>query len=224
MDAAATIKALSQQKHSLRSLAYARAGHYTLSEGSFILRMLQRREPGVDAGFADFHRLESVTCIGACSQFEQAVLSTQSPPNLRTLVYQAENPITTLRASSRDTVLNDSSLATYLPFLRAPSASVPACLETLHIVYQSRYRQPLRLSDYMREHIQRLAKALSKVHGASLTVAETTFGRYFPPFLYGEPTPKERAIYEGASDEFVDGGRERDQDWNPGGSDSDSDA
>jgi hypothetical protein len=189
--------------------------------------MLRPRQPGVDAGFADFRRLENITCIGSCVGFERAVLSTSSPPNLRTLVYQSDNPITLPHRSSKDRPAEDSYLQSLLPFLRAPSASIPASLEDLHVVYQRNHMQPVYLTSEKREHIRRVSKVLSKAHNINLMITSHTFGSYFPPLLYGEPEPTKRLVYDGSLDRFGRGDGERDNDWLPtrdGDDDDESDS
>jgi hypothetical protein len=188
---------LKQQQHSLKSLVYATAGSYVLINGQFFHR-LRAREPGIDAGFADFHCLESIAAVGSCAAFERAVMSSNSPPNLRSISFQSENPMHLThnsRATNQDD--RDRELLGMLPFLRAPSAAVPASLQEIYITYQRNIFQPLVLNEEKKENIRATARALMRVHGASLTITSKGYGNYFPPILYGEPEPRNIVIYDG---------------------------
>ncbi|KAK5175450.1 uncharacterized protein LTR77_000589 [Saxophila tyrrhenica] len=205
-NASAVVKALGQQNHSLKSLVYVAASASVFADSQLLRRMAEGRQAGVDAGFADFHALESITSSGANFTFERAVLSSAPPPNLKVLTYQAENAITSPHGSSLQTNADETEmnnrLVALLPFLRAPSASVPASLERLNIVYQRRVQAPVVFTDDKQAHIEKTAKALKAVHGAVLMVGFKGFGQYYPPFLYGEDEPKEKMIFDGESGTF----------------------
>jgi len=206
-DAEATVEAIGQQKHSLRSLTYVAASVYSWSTGQLLGGVLQPRRGGIDAAFADFIELESVTAIGSSSGFERAVMSSVPPPKLRYLTYQAENPLTSPQGSSQrhngDEAEMDRRLVALLPFLRAPSSSVPPGFKSLKIIYQRAHTQFVELTREKQTHVEKTAKALKAVYGADLTVGFKSFRGYYPPFLYGEREPEEQMIFDSEKGGFV---------------------
>ncbi len=198
-DTIATLEALSQQKDSLKSLTYVSSG---LQSGSFMQR-LRLRQPGVDAGFADFNALESVTAVGSCAPFERAVMSSKSPPNLRSLHFESEKPFSKALHTDRSvSSTSDSDVLASLPFLRAPSATLPGSLQELSIIELHYIMLSSEMPVAKRRHIVAVARALKKAHNATLMVKTKFFGSYYPPILHGEPNPFEEIVYDGFTDRF----------------------
>lgn len=96
---------------------------------------------------------------------------------------------------------------TFIPFLRAPSASIPPTLRIFNIVCEYGLHEESNLvsKGTLQATIRNAAKAVTKTHGGvKMNVRHHDRGHYFPPFLYGEPQPKERLIYDGVKDRFVE--------------------
>lgn len=179
-DPAATLEALGQQKHSLKTLTYVATQYY--QRGT---RLRPQRSP-VDAGFAEFHSLESVTLCGQCPNFERAVMSSRSPPELKTLLFHTDEIFWSPYADGiPESILNS------IPFLRAPSCSVPPTLSTLQIIGREQ-----DFTTAMKRTIAHAAKETQKM-GVSLEVQLQTRSSYFPPYLYGEPLPKTTTVFAG---------------------------
>lgn len=179
-DPGLTLQALSQQKDSLKALTYVATSYYQHRS------LIRPPHSPTDAGFAEFHSLESVTLCGQCPNFERAVMSSQSPSSLKTLVFQTDEiywaPLgPTASVSALDAI----------PFLRAPSCSVPPALSTLRIVGREQ-----DFTAAMKGRISSAAKEMLKL-GVALEVQVESRSTYFPPFLYGEPLPKATTVFDG---------------------------
>ncbi|EME81300.1 uncharacterized protein MYCFIDRAFT_88010 [Pseudocercospora fijiensis CIRAD86] len=186
-DSAASVEALKQQSHSLKQLTYATTDKYYQHRQR---RLTNRNKGPTDAGFADFHCLESVTLIGYCPNFERAIMSSRSPPILKNLTFKSDNAF---RPGSYGEAESTFSM---IPFLRAPSSSVPPTLANLNVVYHNPPLSPQDLTPSTRIFIETAAKATGKV-GINLRVLSEDRTNYFPPYLYGEPTPEEHVVYDG---------------------------
>ena len=162
----------------------------------------------VDGGFSSFHKLQRIDLIGHCPQFERAVMSVRPPPNLKALSFQAEGlfpphvNIHTDLPAQQDT--DDTNLLSLLPFLNAPSASVPPKLENIHLICEHSFYQVVLLPGLMQRLLRGAAKAVRKLGNGSavLMVSSMQTGRYYPPFLYGEPVPTAELMYDGGTDRF----------------------
>ena len=188
-----SIEALQTQRASLRSLTYCTA------VSQYGGRTVFKTAKPVDGGFADFLALESVRLIGTCPLFEQAVMSMQSPPNLKSLFLRTGRPFQFDYKSLENRTGLD---LTDIPFLRAPSVSITPTLESLEIVYHDNYALAIHLSARNgpeRAIIREAGKAVSK---SNITLRVHTSvseqGRsYFPPFLYGEEEPGLELVFDG---------------------------
>ncbi|KAI5363984.1 Putative F-box domain, leucine-rich repeat domain superfamily [Septoria linicola] len=176
---AAALEAIGQQKSSLRELVYV------TPERNGWSRKVPKRS-AVDAGFANFHYLESITLHGTCVNFERAVVSSRSPPMLKELIYKTDNMFwSPIMDSAPEIVLS------LLPFVRAPSSSLPTTLEKLRIISNKQH-----VNSSIRQNVRAAAKILEK-HGVVFQVAFETRSSYFPPYLYGEPLPVINTIFDG---------------------------
>lgn len=138
--------------------------------------------------------LEEVTLIGACSAFEQCIMSISSPPNLHRLAVKSDG-------------LNFNPLS----FLRAPSASVPQSLKLLDITWTTGDNRGVAISGF----VEALAKS-SLVEKASKTARELGVklrvyantgdgtAHCYPPFLFGERISTEQLVFAGG---FVQDGK-----------------
>lgn len=178
-DPIATLQALSQQKDSLKTLTYVAAQYYRAGQ------LLRAQHSPVDAGFAEFHSLETVTLKGQCPNFERAVMSSRSPPGLKLLVFRTDEIVWPPFSKESELSVNE------IPFWRAPSCSVPATLSTLQIIGRD---QDFTAS--MKRVIISVAKKMQQA-GVELEVQVETRSSYFPPYLYGEPLPKTTTVFAG---------------------------
>ena len=187
LSAQTTISALRQQKHSLRSLEYVGSRFFVLGRLSFTNYIPRPREPGLDAGFADFDKLEEISLVGPCTAFERAVMSDSPPPNLLLLRYQCDNPLPPPSGresyNEKDPAAQDKYRASLLPFFRAPSASIPASLEELVATYQRDHFARISFSRLAKETIRDRALALKRVYGVKLMVQYIESSSYYPPLL-----------------------------------------
>ncbi|KAF2211345.1 hypothetical protein CERZMDRAFT_98655 [Cercospora zeae-maydis SCOH1-5] len=177
-DPAATLEAIGQQRHSLKSLTYVTPE----------MRNGWRIKPPshVDAGFAAFPLLEHVTLHGKCPNFERAVMSSRSPPNLKSLTYQIDQIFwPPYMDRSLDSPLNP------IPFIRAPSSSVPKSLTSLRII-----GQPQDFTTPMKHQVEAAARSMKEM-GIHLEFLFENWSPYYPPYLYGEPVPTTFTIYDG---------------------------
>ena len=201
---ATVINALSQQKHSLQTLTYATPEDSYVGFGDYVITSTPLNVAPVDGGFADFHKLEKVTLMGECPNFERALLTSRHPPNLRELRFEAENPLLALhRRHAQNLNGEDDNVLDFIPFLRAPSASIPPTLKTLNLLYEySTYGGGL--SHSRRSAIKAAAKRTFESLKVTLNVKYRERGHYYPPFLFGEPTPAEGMIYDGYRGVFTE--------------------
>lgn len=95
------------------------------------------------------------------------------------------------------------STITSIPFLRAPSASIPKSLKTLELTYTAD-RNGLMVVELVnagsreRSFIRDAAKVTAGM-GIALRVLATRIegeNRYFPPYLYGETEAPEDVVFE----------------------------
>ncbi|EME42774.1 hypothetical protein DOTSEDRAFT_90064 [Dothistroma septosporum NZE10] len=192
MDSQTTIAALKQQQHSLRTLAYITT--HTYYQHLQLARWINGKKNTVDAGFADFAALEEVTLLGQCPDFERAMMTSRSPPNLKSLTFKAKDAF---RQEIGTHSQSDSPLA-LVPFLRAPSCSIPDALERLNVAYHD--SSPLganrKLSETTKRIIRKAANATKEI-GIELTVSYVDRRNYYPPYLWGEPAPTETTMFTG---------------------------
>lgn len=185
-DSTAALAALGQQSHSLRDLTYAATDmHYQHQQ----CRLTARNSTPTDAGFVDFGNLESVTLIGICPTFERAVMSSRSPPSLKSLTYRCENIFQPLPNGISETPF------AAIPFLRAPSSSVPSTLAKIDVICDNIPLTPATLSTQTRDYIRTAARETSKagIHLRVFTQGATT---YYPPYLFREPRPLDHLVYD----------------------------
>ena len=194
-----TIEALKAQQDTLTTLTYVTTATHARPE--FELSSANRTSVfAVNGGFADFQVLEEVTLIGHSPAFERCVMSTASPPNLKRLAYKSDRIF--LNTFNSSCAPNQTSILSEIPFLRAPSASMPKSLERLDITYS--YADGIPRYDLgtpgskERTRISNADEAVSKL-GIALRVY-LTFGDgtawYYPPYLYGEREPRDGLVFE----------------------------
>ena len=166
----------------------------------------------MDAGFSDFHLLERVTLIGSCAFFERAIISIRPQPNLRELTFQDTDPLWLMEnvTDPHELPLDKRIALMCLPFIRAPSVSIPPGLQFLNLVQEYSYLpegiQDIGISEQRRSVIQVAADSLRETYaGVSLRVKYHYRDRYYPPYLHNEPQPREGLIYDGAAKSFADG-------------------
>ncbi|KAK4613749.1 hypothetical protein CLAFUW4_08715 [Fulvia fulva] len=197
MDPQTTVAALKQQKHSLRVLTYVTTETYY--QHLQLARWVTIKKSPIDAGFADFAALEEVTLLGQCPDFERALMTTRSPPNLKSLTFRAMTPF---RREIGSHSLPGSPLA-LVPFMRAPSCSIPESLTRLKVAYYDTL--PIGVgrsfSETTKGIIRKAANATKKI-GIELTVSYVDRSNYYPPYLWGEPQPTETIAFTG-DDGFV---------------------
>lgn len=145
-------------------------------------------------GFADFHALESVTLIGDCAAIERALISSRSPPNLKELTFKSS--IIFRRPVAKPLEDQDEDIMSILPFLRAPSSSVPKSLKSLDLVYNDPTMPPMIDTEAAKNFIKAAAKLTEKM-GIQLKIWATEPNSYYPPYLYEEPVPKEDLVFNG---------------------------
>jgi hypothetical protein len=153
--------------------------------------LLESRTPE-DAGFADFCNLESVSLVGICPNFERAVLTSRAPPNLKNLTFQARYA---LNLPLIDHPSANENICAVIPFLRAPSSSVPPTLKNIDLIWQDPPKTRSKLPKAVRTFVELSAEATKKM-GIKLRVLSLDRSNYFPPFLYGEPVPQLRKIFD----------------------------
>jgi hypothetical protein len=88
------------------------------------------------------------------------------------------------------------------PFLRVSSPCVPESLTTITINYVYKDRGPVELRESEGTTISETAKAIKDKFGLTLSVGYKFYSRFFPPFLHGEPLPREGLWYDGVRSEF----------------------
>lgn len=186
-NSAATLAALSQQKESLTSLTYAtnQDGY----EWNGIPTLITPDKTPVDGGFAEFCALEKIKLVGECAPFERAVFSSRPPPNLKVLAVDCDLPLE--RFYYNFTSLDDESdhSLDYAPFFRAPSSSMPKGFQKLELTHTSHSTEDHEL-------IYTLADELKAV-GVELLVYVKERSTFFPPYLDGEPKPREDVYFNG---------------------------
>ncbi|KAM3414338.1 hypothetical protein BST61_g10985 [Cercospora zeina] len=181
-----------QELHEQMTTALLRPFQAALSEG--ILQLCptagdgdQKADSPVDPGLnADYHVLEHVTLHGRCFNFERAVMSSRSPPILKSLTYQVDEIFWPLRID-----LSPDPILLTIPFIRAPSSSVPKSLTTLRII-----SQPQNLTTMMTSQVDATARNLKRM-GINLECLYEPLSTYYPPYLYGEPVPTAVTVYDG---------------------------
>lgn len=191
---AEVLKALEQQKHSLKSLTYLTPAYYPT-------RLIQSSTSASDSdgGLSEFQSLEEITLVGYCPTFERCVVSMRSPPNLKRLALRAERPWFNHRILIKD---GDTRPISNIPFLRAPSASLPKSLKQLDVTYND--LRGVSIEEFVRlgGHValfRDICRAASKF-GIALRIFATQSEsdlRYYPPFLYGEKEPQDVLISDG---------------------------
>lgn len=189
-DSKAAIEAIQQHQHSLKHLTYVTTETYYQH-----MQLAYRITSGgssADAGFANFHCLEDVTLVGHCPNFERALMTSQSPPNLRKIECRGLNPL----RQTGGTAPGVNSV----PFLRAPSCSMPPNLKDLDIVFETTFMSFGSADSAKKKLIETAAEAVHKT-GIKLRVFYLQVTGYFPPYLYGEPRPSRDLVY--AEDGFV---------------------
>ena len=140
--------------------------------------------------------------IGKCSNFEYAVLCGRSPPQLRELSMDSYFPLwkSGCRKASETPTVDDLIRAT--PFLRVDSPRIPESLTNITINYVYKDRGPVALRESEGTTISETAKVAKDKFRLTLFVGYKYNCRFIPPFLYGEPLPKEGLWYDGASGTF----------------------
>ncbi|CAK3903820.1 hypothetical protein DOTSEDRAFT_90064 [Lecanosticta acicola] len=190
----AALHALQQQQGSLQSLTYAT--NERIYQHMQLARQILCDPSPVDAGFAGFHCLQHVTLVGQCPNFERALMTSKSPPILKTLEHQEISPL-------RRTVVNQASPLDSVPFLRAPSCSIPTTLESVDITYQSISLMNSRITEAIKNEFIQPAAVAVETMGVRMRVFNRQVAGYFPPYLYGEPRPVSEMLFTGYRDGFV---------------------
>lgn len=126
-------------------------------------------------------------------------MSSRSPPALQTLVFHTDEIFWSPLAHSLEGILSEFALGILneVPFLRAPSCSIPPTLSSLQIIGREQ-----DLTTGMKRTIEHAAEKIQKM-GAKLEVQMETRSHYFPPYLYGEPLPKTTTVFDGQWQEQV---------------------
>lgn len=192
------LRALEQQKHSLKSLTYLTPSSY---EGGNTYTSPADFDGGshLDGGFSDFFSLEKVTLVGYCPGFERCLMSMNSPPNLKHLAFKAKNPWFSHQLRLSEEAAKPIS---FIPFLRAPSASLPKYLKQVDVTHQDlrgvSIANFVRLRDSM-TFVRDVHKAASEVGVVLRVFATQSDGalRYYPPYLWNEIQPMEILISNG---------------------------
>ena len=203
------VAALKLQAHSLKSLTYATNPNIFWSSNLFNIARHTRDTGVVDGEFASFQALEKVHLIGSCRNFERALLCTRSPPNLRELIVESEqngwlhNLDPGLEAVTTEHYMKDMS------FLRVPSPCIPKSLKSITFTYDNDIVPFAETAE--RDTIDLLFEvyySMEATFGITLSIKYKHRGRFFPPFLYGEPLPKETFLFNGltgkADERFYD--------------------
>lgn len=193
-----TLRALKRQEDSLKSLTYVTPLHYDSRTIHALLSDREGRCAG-DGGFSKFRLLEEITLIGHCRAFERCVMSVNSPPKLKRVASKAPRPyFDEVVLGAPDDGTNPTSV---LPFLRAPAASIPKCLEQLDVTYTDLLGMSVaafvRLGN-QESFLKDLSKAVSEM-GVKLRIFATQYEdllRYYPPYLYGEKEPSDKLILD----------------------------
>ncbi|KJX96274.1 hypothetical protein TI39_contig684g00006 [Zymoseptoria brevis] len=188
-----TMKCIDQQRASLKSFTYGTTDNPPFDGGG---RLAWRDPTPVDGAFADFPFLEEV-CLnvwGECISFERAVLSSSPPPNLKKLAYVGSRPFSSKTASAAEPQ-EASSPMSQVPFLRAPASSLPRGLRSICMSYSRPPLSSFHSTSLLGRTIKAVDAELHKIGEIALEVTAFEYNRYFPPFLYGEPTPKEIGIF-----------------------------
>ena len=145
-------------------------------------------------------------------------MTMRSPPNLQTLCLKSGYPFRARDGDYHSTEDISEDIQGYTPFLRAPSASIPATLKDLDVIYDSF----MRSDNAKRELITAAAKKAKQI-GINMRVLYQEHTRFFPPYLYGEQEPKEEVVYCNGQfvGKFAEGGRSvSDEESNPDDSES----
>ena len=133
-------------------------------------------------------------------------MSVQPPPKLQHLSLKDVAPFRAFRPAHRypHQLPDVEAVPYYIPFFRAPSASLPPTLKNLDVTYEKSAGPDFVLLDPSKYFIQAAAKiAVEKFGGVILRVFTRQHGRYFPPFLYGEREPEDELVYAGVGEGFV---------------------
>jgi hypothetical protein len=202
----ATMGALKQQAHSLKILAYSQNEDYASDIHGMHLFPRMRDVAFSSDGFEHFPLLEKVHLKGRCPNFTRAVLNYHSPLNLREVVAEDVDPIYTMLQWSVQTEPTVKGIAEHIPYLDVKHRNIPKSLKKVTLIYNENggtEDQDWEKS-VARRQLDGVAKILQKDHGLSLFVVRKTISRYFPPFLYGEPTPKEELLLDGDTGEFTE--------------------
>lgn len=126
-------------------------------------------------------------------------MSVNSPPKLKRVASKAPRPyFDEVVLGAPDDGTNPTSV---LPFLRAPAASIPKCLEQLDVTYTDLLGMSVaafvRLGN-QESFLKDLSKAVSEM-GVKLRIFATQYEdllRYYPPYLYGEKEPSDKLILD----------------------------
>lgn len=196
------MEALKQQAHSLRSLTYATDVLYGFYRGIY-LSQHGRSVSFEQGGFEDFHLLEKVHLIGDGQNFANAVLNCRSPSNLRELV--SEQP--PILIPNRRPSATHGELMTRTILLNVSSPNIPPDLKQMTLIHDVNDVDEEEM-DSMRStagrNILALEKAMREKFGLALSVKYKSRGKYYPPFLYGEPLPREELVYDGTAGGFTE--------------------
>ena len=205
----ATMAALKQQAHSLKILTYLQNEQYAYNSHGFHMSTAMKFVAFPIDGFEDFPLLEKVHLKGYCPNFTRAVLNYHSPPNLREVIAEDFDPIYTHYNEEKWSVQQEpiaEQIAVQLPYLSAKHRSSPKSLERITLIYNENggSEDQDREKSVARRQLDGVAKILKKDYGLSLFVVRKTISRYYPPFLYGEPTPKEELLFDGDTGKFTE--------------------
>ncbi|KAF2160571.1 hypothetical protein M409DRAFT_70325 [Zasmidium cellare ATCC 36951] len=187
-----TVDALKQQSSTLTTFTYTTTETYF--QHRHLARIRDACSAPIDAGFTDFNKLTKVSLIGHCPNFERALMTSCSPPILKTLEFKALTPFRRELGSTAE----DHAIG-IVPFLRAPSASVPSTLKNIDISFGSTaYDADGNILPSQTKNLIEVTSKATRSMGVHLRFFFKPRSHYFPPYLYGEPTPVETLVYDGS--------------------------
>ena len=156
--------------------------------------------------FICFSALKKVHLKGHCPNFTRAVMNYRSPPNLREVIAEDVDPIHKKDSWSVQQGPIAQQIAEHVPYLNVKHRKIPPTLHRLTLIYNENGGSEDQdwEKSVARRQLDDVAKILKKEHGLSLFVVRKTISRYYPPFLYGEPTPKIELLFDGDTGEFTE--------------------
>jgi hypothetical protein len=199
------VAALKSQAHSLKSLTYATRLNMFYGSRSFHVARHTRDIGVADGEFSNFQALEKVHLIGSCRNFERALLCTRSPPNLRELIVEGERDGWLHNLDPGLDAVTTEHYIKGMSFLRVPSPCIPKSLKSMTFIYDNDRVSFARTAE--RDSIDLILEvyhSMEATFGIALSIKYKQRGRFFPPFLYGEPVPTEIVLFDGLTGKVSD--------------------